>query len=280
MVRATTTNRKKATTKKAVPKRQAFRNDCCKTEGHICRTSPPQKDITTFFSPVTPARNDIKTEDPTNCQGETHIVSPQHKILLETAAATSGVPRTRLNPSQTQNKQSCKLTEFFPVRRSARRPKNTLLEERHRSIEEAILTGREEGLEIHQFPDKGRGVVAARSFSRGEFVVEYAGELIDVSEARVRESLYASDQNTGCYMYYFKHRNVQYCIDATAETERLGRLVNHSRQGNLQTRTVLVKNKPHLVLVARTDIREGEEVLYDYGDRSKESLLHHPWLAC
>jgi histone-lysine N-methyltransferase SETD8 len=58
--------------------------------------------------------------------------------------------------------------------------------------------------------DKGRGVVAARSFSRGEFVVEYAGELIDMTEARIRESLYASDQNTGCYMYYFKHKNVQY----------------------------------------------------------------------
>jgi histone-lysine N-methyltransferase SETD8 len=70
-----------------------------------------------------------------------------------------------------------------------------------------------------------------------------------------------------------------FSIDATAETTRLGRLVNHSRQGNLQTRTILVKNRPHLVLVARNDIMKGEEILYDYGDRSKESLEHHPWLA-
>lgn len=67
-------------------------------------------------------------------------------------------------------------------------------------------------------------------------------------------------------------------IDATAESGRLGRLVNHSRFGNLLTKTVMVKNKPHLILVARNDIPEGQEVLYDYGDRSKESLMHHPWL--
>uniref|UniRef100_T1GR53 SET domain-containing protein n=1 Tax=Megaselia scalaris TaxID=36166 RepID=T1GR53_MEGSC len=34
-------------------------------------------------------------------------------------------------------------------------------------------------------------------------------------------------------MYYFKFNNHQYCIDATAETGKLGRLVNHSRNGNL-----------------------------------------------
>ena len=26
-------------------------------------------------------------------------------------------------------------------------------------------------------------------------------------------------------------------------------------------------------------VSEGEELLYDYGDRSKESLKAHPWLA-
>jgi len=29
----------------------------------------------------------------------------------------------------------------------------------------------------------------------------------------------------------------------------------------------------------RRDIEPGEELLYDYGDRSKESLEAHPWLA-
>jgi histone-lysine N-methyltransferase SETD8 len=70
-----------------------------------------------------------------------------------------------------------------------------------------------------------------------------------------------------------------FSVDATAETGRLGRLVNHSRSGNLITKTVSIMNRPHLVLIAKEDIPPGEEVMYDYGDRSKESLRYHPWLA-
>lgn len=45
------------------------------------------------------------------------------------------------------------------------------------------------------------------------------------------------------------------------------------------TKTVMVDNRPHLVLIAKDDLPPGVEVTYDYGDRSKESLTHHPWLA-
>ena len=69
-------------------------------------------------------------------------------------------------------------------------------------------------------------------------------------------------------------------IDGTPETSRLGRLVNHSRHApNCVTRSLVVDGKPRLVLIAKNDISEGDEILYDYGDRSKESLQHHPWLA-
>ena len=71
-----------------------------------------------------------------------------------------------------------------------------------------------------------------------------------------------------------------FSIDATAESGRLGRLVNHSRvKPNLQTKVVIVNDIPRLILVAKKDIEPGTELLYDYGDRSKESLLCHPWLA-
>ena len=69
-------------------------------------------------------------------------------------------------------------------------------------------------------------------------------------------------------------------IDATAESGRLGRLLNHStKTNNCCTKLVEFKGKPHLIIVAATDIQEGEELLYDYGDRNKESLQAHPWLA-
>ncbi|ALC46589.1 pr-set7 [Drosophila busckii] len=171
------------------------------------------------------------------------------------------------------------LTEFFPVRRSVRKTKTAVKEEMMRDLEQAVLEERCEGLQVRHFLGKGRGVVAERRFKRNEFVVEYVGDLISISEASDRERRYALDENAGCYMYYFKHKNQQYCIDATIDTGKLGRLINHSRNGNLMTKVVTIKQRPHLVLLAKDDIEEGEELTYDYGDRSKESLKHHPWLA-
>lgn len=45
------------------------------------------------------------------------------------------------------------------------------------------------------------------------------------------------------------------------------------------TKTVMIGNRPHLVLIAKDDLPKGVELTYDYGDRSKEALQHHPWLA-
>ena len=69
-------------------------------------------------------------------------------------------------------------------------------------------------------------------------------------------------------------------IDATVETGRYGRLVNHSRlHPNLMTKVIMNGKSPRLILIAKHDLEPGTELLYDYGDRSKESLAAHPWLA-
>ena len=36
---------------------------------------------------------------------------------------------------------------------------------------------------------------------------------------------------------------------------------------NMQTKVVIVKDTPRLLLVAKKDIEPGTELLYDYGDR-------------
>ena len=79
---------------------------------------------------------------------------------------------------------------------------------------------------------------------------------------------------TSYYIYYF------ICsVDATRESGRLGRLLNHSRNGNCRTKLVDIGDRPYLILVAKRDIELGEELLYDYGDRNKDTLHSHPWLA-
>ncbi len=71
-----------------------------------------------------------------------------------------------------------------------------------------------------------------------------------------------------------------FSVDATEDTGRLGRLVNHSKtMPNLKPIVMGLKNAPRLVLFAKQDINVGEELLVDYGDRSKESLAAFPWLA-
>ncbi|KAK7083987.1 Histone-lysine N-methyltransferase [Halocaridina rubra] len=189
--------------------------------------------------------------------------------------ANSTVANGEVRPTHKETQ----ITEFFPIRRSRRKPKTELQLEQQKEIEERILNNCEEGLKVEHFGAKGRGVVTTRHFSKGEFVIEYIGDLIDMREAKDREKIYSQDASKGCYNYYFTFQNQQYCIDATEETGYLGRLVNHSRNGNLVTKAVEVNGRPHLILLAKTDIEPNTEILYDYGDRSKEALQHHPWLA-
>lgn len=64
--------------------------------------------------------------------------------------------------------------------------------------------------QVRYSKEKGRGVFATRDFCKGEFVVEYSGELIDIQQAYLREEKYEQDESMGCYMYYFKHNDHHY----------------------------------------------------------------------
>nr|XP_015859587.2 N-lysine methyltransferase KMT5A-like [Peromyscus maniculatus bairdii] len=179
---------------------------------------------------------------------------------------------------QGKRQQNKKLKAFYQVRRSSRKCKAELQSEERKQIDELIESGKEEGMKIDLIDGKGRGVIATKRFSRGDFIVEYHGDLIDITDAKKREARYAQDPSTGCYMYYFQYLNKTYCVDATRETNRLGRLINHSKCGNCQTKLHAISGVPHLILIASRDIAVGEELLYDYGDRSKASIKAYPWL--
>ena len=107
-----------------------------------------------------------------------------------------------------------------------------------------------------------------------------SGEIISFVKAREREANYSKDPKVGSYMYYFQHNNAKWCVDATEESCYKGRLINHSfYTPNLKTKVVdFGKNCFYLCLFALRDIKEGEELLYDYGDRSEESIKANPWL--
>ncbi|KAM6297764.1 LOW QUALITY PROTEIN: N-lysine methyltransferase KMT5A [Aegotheles albertisi] len=210
-----------------------------------------------------------KTPLPPDCADEANAKPAQKKMVK----AKRG-PR-RKTQGRAPNR---KVTDYYPVRRSSRKSKSELETEERRKIDELITSGKEEGMKIDYIDGKGRGVIATKHFNRGEFVVEYHGDLIEITDAKKREAVYAQDPSTGCYMYYFQYLSKTYCVDATKETNRLGRLINHSKCGNCQTKLHDIDGVPHLILIASRDIKAGEELLYDYGDRSKASIEAHPWL--
>lgn len=56
-------------------------------------------------------------------------------------------------------------------------------------------------IQVRHFAGKGRGVITTREFTKGEFVVEYIGELIDQLTAKKREKIYAQDRSEYWMLY-------------------------------------------------------------------------------
>lgn len=176
---------------------------------------------------------------------------------------------------------SRKITEFFPVRRSGRKTSKQLEREEHDALANAIASGStEKFLEVFVCKEKGRGIRSLKPFAKNEFVVEYKGDTIDIQTAKLREKQYAQDPSIGSYMYFFTFNNKQYCVDATEESPFKGRLINHSAlRPNLKTKAIELNGIQHLILVAKRDIEVGEELLYDYGDRTPATVENNPWLV-
>ena len=60
---------------------------------------------------------------------------------------------------------------------------------------------------------------------------------------------------------------------------RFGRLVNHSKlRPNLKPIKHVYNNKPRIMFKAIREIEVGSELLYDYGETSRETLDALPWM--
>ena len=87
-------------------------------------------------------------------------------------------------------------------------------------------------------------------FAQDDFVVEYAGDLIDTHEAEIRDEKYSNDPKYGSYMYYFIHKGTKWCIDATIESGKIGRLLNHScKVANCATKVIEVSRPIFKIII-------------------------------
>ncbi|KAI6234375.1 [Histone H4]-lysine(20) N-methyltransferase [Aphelenchoides fujianensis] len=200
----------------------------------------------------------------------------KRKRATNDAAATPPVQRAKRKAARVAKK----LADCFGVRWSGRVAASDLALERKRQLEAQIRSAAgERDLEVAECGAKGRGLRTLRPFARGEFVLEYQGDLLDQSEALARERRYEEDPSIGSFMFFFKHKDRRWCVDATAESPHKCRLLNHSiARPNLRPRLVEVDHSVRICFFAMRDIGEGEELLFDYGDRSAANIEENPWL--
>lgn len=76
-----------------------------------------------------------------------NIINRDHNYDGNKSQIKNGVSKTFKAPSAPADNNK-KVTEFFPVRRSVRKTKKEVQDERRRNIEQAIKEGREDGLAV------------------------------------------------------------------------------------------------------------------------------------
>ena len=134
-----------------------------------------------------------------------------------------------------------------------------------------------------------------RSFEKGVFLCEYSGNLIDLRTALSLEQSYP--KRMGSYLYYFEHNSHRYwlvskvfelilcfyssSLDSTKESDRYGRLINHSKLSpNVVPKIFILDGQPRVVFMAKQKILVGQELLYDYGDRLVVEVYDWLYVIC
>ncbi|KAL3362674.1 hypothetical protein AABB24_012135 [Solanum stoloniferum] len=106
----------------------------------------------------------------------------------------------------------------------------------------------------------GWGVVASESINKGDFIIEYIGEVIDdaLCEKRLWDMKYKGVQN-----FYMCELRKDFTIDATFKGN-LSRFLNHSCDPNCKLEKWQVEGETRIGVFAARFIEVGEPLTYDY----------------
>ena len=96
--------------------------------------------------------------------------------------------------------------------------------------------------------------------NRGDFIIEYVGEVIDPREFHRRAKDYAREKKEH---YYFMALKSDAIIDATQQGN-VSRFINHSCDPNAETQKWTVNGDLRVGFFARKSLKSGDEVTFDY----------------
>ncbi|CAA0815268.1 Histone-lysine N-methyltransferase ASHH3 [Striga hermonthica] len=115
-------------------------------------------------------------------------------------------------------------------------------------------------LKVVQTEKCGMGVVAAENISKGDFVIEYVGEVID--DKTCEERLWKM-KGRGETNFYLCEINRDMVIDATYKGNK-SRYINHSCCPNTEMLKWTIDDETRIGIFATRNIKKGEHLTYDY----------------
>lgn len=116
---------------------------------------------------------------------------------------------------------------------------------------------------------RGWGVRTRRAIKKGTFVIQYVGEVVNTEEAEKRGRQYNLTGRT--YLFDLDYNEIDgqcpYTVDA-AMYGNISHFINHSCDPNLAVYAIWINcldpNLPSLALFAIKDIKQNEELTFDY----------------
>ena len=109
----------------------------------------------------------------------------------------------------------------------------------------------------------GLGLFTDVAIKKGEFVIEYWGEMLTADEANERG---------GRYLFEISSRRT---IDGT-NRKNIARYINHSCRPNCETDI----KKGRVYVITRRGVKAGEELCYDYGKDYWEDYIKPKGCLC
>ncbi|KAJ1657296.1 hypothetical protein IWQ61_003287 [Dispira simplex] len=107
---------------------------------------------------------------------------------------------------------------------------------------------------------KGYGLVAEQELERGQFVMEYIGEVVSKSQFLKRTAIYEQEN---CEHHYFMSLKNDEVIDATRKG-CIARFVNHSCAPNCEVQKWVVGSQFRMGIFTTRPIPKGTEITFDY----------------
>lgn len=122
------------------------------------------------------------------------------------------------------------------------------------------LKGRNKHLRFGRSQIHDWGLFALEPIEKNDLVIEYVGEVVRQRVADLREQRYTMEGIGSSYLFRIDEHNI---IDAT-KIGNIARFINHCCDPNCGAKIINVEGTKRIVIYALRDIKEGEEVTYDY----------------